>query len=243
MIDELEAFRHVHFVGIAGIGMSALARLLVARRIEISGSDIDPGEQGESLAELGITVVAGHAAGNIRGADLVVVSSAVTESNPEIEAAREQGIRIVKRAELLAVIMNAGFGIAVAGTHGKTTTSALIAHVLIEAGRDPTVLIGGMSAGLASNARVGGDVTVVEADEYDGSFLLLRPAIAVLTNIEPDNLDFYKTIDRLHDAFRTFVAGVRDVLVVCADDAVALDLGRQSPATLFTYGLLEGDWQ
>ncbi|HZU12558.1 MAG TPA: UDP-N-acetylmuramate--L-alanine ligase [Chloroflexota bacterium] len=235
--------QHVHMVGIGGIGMSALARHLLSRGIAVSGSDRQPGEQGEALRALGATVYSGHEASHIAGADLVVITSAVAADNPEIIAAKSAGIPVMKRAELLAEIANPAFGIAVAGTHGKTTTSALIAHILTEAGRDPTVLIGGISKNLGSNARVGGEITVIEADEYDASFLRLRPRLAVITNVEPDHLDFYGSAENVHKAFRQFAGQVRDTLVVCADDVGACDAARASTARVMTYGLRPSDVQ
>lgn len=232
--------RRVHMVGIGGIGMSALARYLLSRGIAVSGSDRAPGEQGEALRALGATIHAGSDAGNLGNADLVVVTSAAPSDDPEIMAARAAGIPVIKRAELLAEIANPALGIAVAGTHGKTTTSALIGHILTEAGLDPTVLIGGISKNLGSNARMGGNVTVVEADEYDASFLHLHPQIAVITNVEPDHLDFYGSPENVHDAFRRFAAQVHDTLAVCADDAGALDAAGGSPASLLTYGIADG---
>ncbi len=243
MILPLEGHRHIHFVGIGGIGMSALARWLLAQDYEVSGSDRDPGEQGEALTRLGARVSAGHRGDAIGDADLVVVSSAVGPDNPEVRAAEDRGTLVVKRAELLSWIFNAGRGIAVAGTHGKTTTSALVGHLLVAAGRDPTILIGGISANLGSNARVGGPLVVAEADEYDGSFLRLRPEIAILTNVEADHLDFYGTAEQVYDAFRQFAHGITDRLVYCADDPIAAGIAREVSATAIGYGLDSGEWQ
>lgn len=241
MTVQLERHHHVHFVGIAGIGMSALARLLLARGFRVTGSDRDPGEQGVAMGAMGITVYTGHSGHHSAGADLVVISSAVGQDNVEIVEARSRGVPVIKRAELLGTIMNAGRGVAVAGTHGKTTTSALIGHILTEGGLDPTILIGGMSANLGSNARIGGDLVVVEADEYDASFLQLKPAIGVITNVEPDHLDFYGTVEHLHCAFGDFARSVREDLVYCADDAALPALVGDLPNTL-GYGIGKGDW-
>lgn len=243
MTHMLEGHRHVHFVGIGGIGMSALARWLLAQHYAVSGSDRDPGEQGEALAQLGARVSAGHRADAIVGADLVVVTSAVGPDNPEVLAAEDRGISVVKRAELLSWIFNAGHGIAVAGTHGKTTTSALLGHLLVAARLNPTILIGGISANLGSNARVGGQLVVAEADEYDGSFLRLRPEIAILTNVEADHLDFYGAEEQVYDAFRQFAHAITDLLVYCADDPIAAGIARDVPATAIGYGLNSGEWQ
>jgi UDP-N-acetylmuramate--alanine ligase len=241
---ELSLHRHVHFVGICGIGMSALASFLLARGYRVSGSDRSPDAQGEALTLAGADVVAGHAAENTAGADLIVVSSAVPPDNSEIRAAIEAGIPVIKRAELLAAVMNPARGIAVAGTHGKTTTSALIGHIFTWAGLDPSILIGGIASDLGSNARRGESaLVVVEADEYDASFLQLRPEVAVVTNVEPDHLDFYGTVDRLHDAFRRFSEAVKDTLVICADDPVLPGLTTDVAARRIGYGLVDGEWR
>jgi UDP-N-acetylmuramate--alanine ligase len=234
--------QHVHFVGIGGIGMSSLARLLLAQGYQVSGSDSAGGEQSEALAGLGAAVATGHRAEHVDGADLVVVTSAVRPENPEIQAALALGIPVVKRAELLATIVNAGHGIAVAGTHGKTTTSGLIGFVLTEAGLDPTILVGGISLDLKSNARAGGDLVVAEADEYDASFLRLRPSIGVITNAEPEHLDFYGTAERMYDAFREFALAVTETLVICADDPALPGLVDNVSARIVTYGIGASDW-
>jgi UDP-N-acetylmuramate--alanine ligase len=241
---SLADHHHVHFVGIGGIGMSALARLLLARGYRVSGSDQSPGEQGDALSRLGASVVPHHAPENVRGADLLVVSSAVPRDNPEIRAAEAARIPMVKRSELLASIMNPSKGIAIAGTHGKTTTSALVGHILTYAGRDPTILIGGVARNLGSNARLGASqLVVVEADEYDASFLRLRPSIAVITNIEPDHLDFYGTLQGIHAAFRRFAQGVRDTLIIDADDPALPGIVSGIGASVVDYGLREGAWR
>jgi len=252
MIHDAPLPAHVHFVGIGGIGMSALARFLLAGGHRVSGSDLAPGEQGEALALAGAKIQTGHRAEHIDGAGLVVVTSAVSADNPEARAAQARGIPVMKRSELLAAIANSGRGIAVAGTHGKTTTSALIGHILTQTGLDPTVLVGGISQNLGSNARVGGgEFVVVEADEYDASFLHLHPEIAVITNVEPDHLDFYGDFDRLQAAFRQFAGQVTGTLIVCADDPVlssllpALTAGPSGPAVRagISYGIDRGLWR
>lgn len=243
MVD-LGAYRRVHFVGIGGIGMSALARHLLATGHQVTGSDRAPGEQGQALATLGAAVRSGHDRANVDDAELLVVSSAIAADNPEIAAAVEKGIPVIKRAELLGAILNPAYGVAVGGTHGKTTTSALISHMLVEAGMDPTVLIGGISKNLGSNARVGeSEIVVAEADEYDGSFLRLRPRIAVITNVEPDHLDFYGDPERVHQAFREFAAGVTETIIASADDPSAVRAGSGHTARLLTYGIGSGAWQ
>src|SRR5579875_1056043 len=222
--------------------MSALARYLLARGHTVSGSDRVGVGQLPELHAAGARVTVGHDAVNVGDAQLVVVTSAAGADNPEILAAHSAHIPVLKRAELLAEISNAGKGIAVAGTHGKTTTSAMISWILVHAGLDPTVLIGGTSADLGSNARVGSNLVVVEADEYDASFLRLHPEIAVITNVEPDHLDFYSTVDRLHDAFRRFAAQVQRTLVICADDPVLPGLVAGLRPSVVSYGRTAGDY-
>lgn len=224
--------------------MSALARFLLTRGHMVSGSDRSPGEQGRVLASLGARIVSGHDPVHVNGADLVVVTSAVHIDNPEVQSALSRGIPVVKRAQLLASIFNDRKGIAVAGTHGKTTTSALVGHILDHAGLDPTILVGGISWNLGSNARVGeGEIVVAEADEYDASFLHLRPSIGVITNVEAEHLDFYGSEEAVHEAFATFARGVSGRLVVCADDPAAMTVVGSSRASLSTYGIQRGDWK
>ncbi len=244
MTADLSSPRHVHFVGIGGIGMSALARHLLATGHVVSGSDATPGEQGAALGQLGAVVHAGHAAEYLNGADLVVVTSAARGDNPEVVAARTKGVPVIKRAQLLAEILNPVRGIAVAGTHGKTTTSALLGHILLESGLDPTILIGGISTSLGSNARVGGsDLVVAEADEYDRSFLYLHPSIAVITNVEAEHLDIYGTEEGVRNAFTAFASQVGDLLVTCADDPGAAGVAAVAPVKTVTYGIDAGDWR
>jgi len=240
----LDGHHRIHFVGVGGAGMSALARFLVARGFLVSGSDQKGGEQFDTLNREGIAATAGHAAANVAGADLVVVTSAAPPDNPEVQEAIRRNVRIVKRAELLGAIVNAGHGVAVAGTHGKTTTSAMIGWILASAGLDPTILLGGVSLDLASNARAGaGPLVVAEADEYDASFLQMRPHVAVITNVNPEHLDFYGTVERMRDAYRQFASGVRDALIVCADEPDLSGIASASRARTIGYGLSEGDWR
>jgi UDP-N-acetylmuramate--alanine ligase len=241
---QVRAGSRVHFVGIGGIGMSALARFLLAKGYEVSGSDRSPGEQGKAVTELGARVLTGHRADHIDGAELLVVSSAIGQDNPEVQAARAHRIPVVKRSELLGQIVNAGRGVAVAGTHGKTTTSALIGHILTEAGLDPTILIGGIAVNLGSNARVGsGNLVVAEADEFDASFLHLRPHVGVITNVEADHLDFYGSLAAVRAAFQQFARAVTDTLIVRADDPSLRDLTRGTTAHVMTYGIELGEWR
>src|SRR5688572_164668 len=201
--------RHVHFIGVGGIGMSGLAEILRTLEFDVSGSDLREGENTRNLTRLGVRIDVGHRAENVHGADVVVYSSAVGPDNPEMVEARVQGIPVIPRAEMLAELMRVKYGIAIAGSHGKTTTTSLVATVLRAAGFDPTVVVGGRMAALASNARLGaGDLLIAEADESDGSFLRLTPTIAVVTNFDPEHLDHYQTHERLKDAFVEFIEKV-----------------------------------
>ncbi|MFN2272821.1 MAG: UDP-N-acetylmuramate--L-alanine ligase [Anaerolineae bacterium] len=242
--------KHVHFVGIGGAGISAIARVLMEQGAAVSGSDLVLSRVAEALARDGASVFAGHRAENVRGADLVVVSSAVPPSNVEIQAAQAAGIPVMKRPEFLGQLMEGQAGVAVAGTHGKTTTTAMIASILLEAGRDPTFIVGGVIAGLETNARAGaGELFVIEADEYDRTFLSLKPKVAVVTIVEHDHPDCYPTFDDFRAAFEEFAALVPPdgLLLVCWDDPVARGLGERrrdagQPAVVF--GLGEGaEWR
>src|SRR5664280_894766 len=212
--------RHVHFVGVGGIGMSGLAEILRTLRFDVSGSDLKEGDITRRLARFGVQIHVGHSAQNVSGADVVVYSSAIDEFNPELVEAKRSGIPVVSRAEMLAELMRVKYGVAIAGSHGKTTTTSLVATVLSAAGFDPTVVVGGRMAALGTNARLGeGDLLVAEADESDGSFLRLTPTIAVVTNIDPEHLDFYGTHERLKEAFVEFIQKVPfyGLAVLCLD--------------------------
>ncbi len=201
--------RQVHFVGIGGIGMSGIAEILRSLDFEVSGSDLKGSDVTRRLEGLGVVVHLGHRADNVQGADVVVISSAVRADNPEVQEARRRQIPVIQRAEMLAELMRLKHGVAIAGSHGKTTTTSLVATVLRAAGLDPTVVVGGKVNALGSNARLGqGDLLVAEADESDGSFLRLTPTIAVVTNIDPEHLDHYGTHERLKQAFIEFVERV-----------------------------------
>ncbi len=237
--------KRVHLVGVGGAGLSAIARVLLEQGSEVSGSDLVMSPVAEALARDGARVFEGHAAENVDGADVVLVSSAVPEDNVEIQAAQAAGIPVVGRPAFLGQLMEGKRGIAVAGTHGKTTTTAMIASILLAAGRDPTFVVGGVLAGLETNARAGaGSLFVVEADEYDCTFLSLSPEVAVVTNVEHDHPDCYPTFDDFRAAFEEFVGLVpeRGLLVVCWDDPVAREIGeRRADATPVTFfGLGEG---
>ena len=212
---------HLHLVGIGGSGMSAIAWVLLERGFTVSGSDLQANDLTRALEAAGATVYLGHAVAQIAGADAVVVSSAVPEDNVEVSAARSAGLPVLKRADFLGRLMAEQVGIAVAGTHGKTTTTSLIAYLLLQAGRDPSVVVGGVLPGLGRNGRAGrGDLFLVEADEYDYMFLGLRPRVAVVTNVEHDHPDIFATVADYRGAFKRFLQLLPDggTLVACADD-------------------------
>ncbi|MFO0759719.1 MAG: UDP-N-acetylmuramate--L-alanine ligase [Byssovorax sp.] len=232
--------RHVHFVGIGGVGMSGLAEILRSLEFDVSGSDMKESSTTRRLLTLGVRVDIGHKFENIAGADVVVFSSAIRPDNPELTEARALGIPVITRAEMLAELMRVKYGVAIAGSHGKTTTTSLVATVLRQAGLDPTVVVGGKMAALGSNARLGaGDLLVAEADESDGSFLRLTPTIAVVTNIDPEHLDHYGSHDKLKDAFIEFAARVPfyGLAVLCLDHPHVQDILPKVPRRHVTYGV------
>jgi UDP-N-acetylmuramate--alanine ligase len=214
--------QHFHFTGIGGIGMSGIAEVLLNLGYRISGSDVKLSPITERLASLGATIYEGHDAANVGNASAIVVSSAVDANNPELEEARRRNIPIIPRGELLAELMRLKYGIAIAGSHGKTTTTSMVGSILSDAGLDPTVVVGGRVASMGgSNARVGrSDFLVVESDESDGSFLKLSPILAVVTNIDREHLDHYKNIDEIREAFQDFINKVPfyGAAVLCLDD-------------------------
>jgi UDP-N-acetylmuramate--alanine ligase len=232
--------RHIHFVGVGGSGMSGIAEVLLNLGYQVSGSDLAEGAATRRLTELGARVAVGHKAQNIDGADAVVVSSAVRGDNPEVQAARARRIPVVPRALMLAELMRLRQGVAIAGTHGKTTTTSLVASVLAEGGLDPTFVIGGRLNAAGSNARLGaGDFIVVEADESDASFLHLQPVIAVVTNIDADHMDTYQQdFGRLKQAFVQFLQNLPfyGAAVLCADDPNLRDILPQVTKPVLTYG-------
>lgn len=218
---------HVHFVGIGGIGMSGLARILLEEGCLVSGSDLQESAITRDLARAGVRVHRGHEAAQVEGAGMVVITSAAQRDNPEVLAAQAAGIPVVKRAELLGRLMRGRRGVAVAGSHGKTTTSSLIACILVAAGLDPTVLVGGEVAELGGNCRRGGGpVMVAEADEFDASFLQLQPEVAVVTNIEAEHLDYYRDFTGVVRAFGMFLLAVpsHGHIIYCLDDPVLAPL-------------------
>jgi UDP-N-acetylmuramate--alanine ligase len=233
--------KRVHFVGIGGAGMSGIAEVLATQGYRVSGSDLHASKVTARLARLGVAVAIGHAAANVADADAVVVSTAVANDNPELAAARDRGIPIVPRALMLAELMRLKQGIAIAGTHGKTTTTSLIASVLAEGGLDPTFVIGGRLLSADAHARLGkGDFLVAEADESDASFLYLTPALAVITNIDADHMENYgHDFERLKRAFVDFAQRLPfyGVAVLCIDDPTIREIMPAITKPIVTYGL------
>jgi UDP-N-acetylmuramate--alanine ligase len=244
MSHRMGQIRRIHFVGIGGVGMAGIAEVLINLGYRVQGSDLKASAATERLTELGAEVHLGHDARHLGDADVVVVSSAVAGDNPEIVAAHERRIPVVARAQMLAELMRFRYGIAIAGTHGKTTTTSLIASVLAEGGLDPTFVIGGRLASADSNARLGaGRYLVAEADESDASFLHLQPMMAVVTNIDVDHLVSYEGhIDRLKQGFLEFLHNLPfyGLAVLCSDDANTRELIPQLARRVVTYGLGEG---
>jgi len=236
-------YQHIHFVGIGGVGMSGIAEVLLTLGYRITGSDVRRSESIERLERLGAKVAIGHEPVNVEGAHVVVYSSAVARDNVEVHVARQRGIPVIPRAEMLAELMRLKYGIAIAGTHGKTTTTSMVGAVLGAAGLDPTVVVGGRVHGLGANARLGqGEFLVAEADESDGSFLKLSPTIAVVTTVDGEHLDHYADVDAIRGAFQTFVNKVPfyGAAVLCLDQP---EIQRMIPAVdkrVITYGLESG---
>jgi UDP-N-acetylmuramate--alanine ligase len=239
--------QHIHFVGIGGIGMSGIAEVLLNLGYHVSGSDIKESEVTRRLQALGCEISFGHRKENVKEADVVVVSSAIRKGNPEVEVAEQWLIPVIPRAEMLAELMRMKVGVAIAGTHGKTTTTSLIATVLAAGGLDPTVVIGGRLNSLGSNARLGqGDFLVAEADESDGSFVTLMPTIAVVTNIDPEHLDYYRGIEEIKEAFLQFVNKIPffGLAVLCLDHPNIQSLIPRLKKRFTTYGLTtQADFQ
>ncbi len=233
--------KKVHFVGIGGIGMSGIAEILLNQGFEISGSDRALTEITNRLSSLGMKIYEGHSASNLDEADVLVYSSAVTLDNPEIQAAIERKIPIIKRSEMLAECMRMKYGIGIAGTHGKTTTTSMVGLTLTEGGIDPTIIVGGKLSGLGgTNARLGeGEFIVVEADEFDRTFLKLTPTIAAITTLESEHLDTYKDLDDIKSAFIEFANKVPfyGFVVLCMDEPALQDIIPQINKKIFTYGL------
>jgi UDP-N-acetylmuramate--alanine ligase len=232
--------RRLHFVGAGGVGMSGLAEiLLLSTPLEISGCDLQRSENTDRLTRLGARIAYAHDPSHVAEADLVVISAAIDERNPEVAAARDRGIPVIRRAEMLAEIMRLKQGVAIAGTHGKTTTTSLTGMVLTEAGFDPTIVVGGQVRILGTNARLGkGDFLVAEADEYDRSFLELTPVVAVVTNVGADHLDCYRDLSDILDAFVVFANRVPfyGAVIACADDPGVRQILPRIKRRIVTYG-------
>ncbi|HLR26639.1 MAG TPA: UDP-N-acetylmuramate--L-alanine ligase [Fodinibius sp.] len=234
--------RHIHMVGIGGIGMSGMAEILLQKGYTVSGSDASMSETIDRLRELGANITIGHQAQNIEAADVVVYTSAVkADENIETRTALEEGIPVIKRAEMLAELMHMKYGIGVAGTHGKTTTTTMIGHVIQDGNFDPTIMVGGKVHSFSkTNAVVGkGDIIVVEADEFDRTFLRLRPSLAVITNIEAEHLDIYNDLDDVQQAFIEFANKVPfyGAVVLCLDDPNVRSIIPEIDRQTITYGL------
>ena len=238
---NFENIKNIHFVGIGGIGMSGVAEILAQQGLNVSGCDLRKSAATELLAGRGIPVSIGHDPSHLAGVDALVVTAAVRGANPEIDAALARGVRVIPRKEVLGALVDSKRAVGVAGTHGKTTTSAMVAVILEEAGLDPTVIVGGMVRNLASNAKRGaGDLLVVEADEYDRTFHHMHPHIAVVTNIEADHLEYYGTFEAIIESFRIFLAGIPPggLIAGCVDDhQVASLLDRVRGVRVVRYGL------
>jgi UDP-N-acetylmuramate--alanine ligase len=231
---------HIHFVGIGGIGMSGIAELLLNLGYTVSGSDLKASDITERLRSLGGVIHDGHAAEQVSGADVVVISSAVRPDNPEVQAAQRASIPVIPRAEMLAELMRLKYSVAVAGAHGKTTTTSIVAALLASGGLDPTVVIGGKLIGVGTNAVLGrGDFIVAEADESDGSFLRYSPAIAVVTNIDREHLDFYPDLAAIQQVFLEFIDRIPfyGLAVLCLDNEPIQDLIPQIKKRTATYGM------
>lgn len=243
MIERMRRIHCVHFVGIGGSGMSGIAEVMLSLGYRVQGSDLNANKQTQRLKQQGATVFIGHAADNIRDADAVVVSSAVDETNPEVAAARERLMPVVSRAEMLAELMRFRYSIAVAGTHGKTTTTSLVASVLGEGGLDPTFVIGGRLKSADANARLGqGEYLVAEADESDASFVHLKPMLAIVTNVDADHMSTYDgDIKKLRSGFVEFLHNLPfyGLAVVCIDDPGIVEILGRIGRTVRSYGLDE----
>ncbi|PHR60551.1 MAG: UDP-N-acetylmuramate--L-alanine ligase [Robiginitomaculum sp.] len=233
-------FGILHFVGIGGIGMSGIAEVMINLGYTVQGSDLSQNANVKRLQKLGANVMIGQRSQNVAGAGVIIISTAIKPDNPEVMAAREAGIPVVRRAEMLAELMRLKWSIAVAGTHGKTTTTSLVAALLDGAELDPTVINGGVISAYDSNAKLGaGDWMVVEADESDGSFLKLRGAVAIVTNIDPEHMEHYGTVENLHEAFYQFVEAIPfyGFIVLCLDDPDVQSLSaRVQDRRVLSYG-------
>ncbi|MEI6763331.1 MAG: UDP-N-acetylmuramate--L-alanine ligase [Actinomycetes bacterium] len=250
-LEQLRGKR-VHFIGIGGAGMSGIAKIMLSQGIEVSGSDVKDSTVTENLRTMGATIVIGHKAENVAGVDLLVLSTAIAANNPERAAALDLGIPTMARAQALALLMNGKRSVAVAGTHGKTTTTSMLTVALQRAGLDPSFAIGGMINASGVNAYFGsGDIFVAEADESDGSFLAYKPLGAIITNIELDHVDHFADLESIYGLFEEFIGSIapNGFLVACGDDPGVRELLKRIKAqgrddlTITTYGEGENDWQ
>jgi UDP-N-acetylmuramate--alanine ligase len=238
---------HIHFIGVGGTGLSAIAKVLLEQGVRVSGSDLSPSPLFTSVKEAGGSVFLGHKAENILGANLVIRSSAVPEDNPEVQAALAADIPVLKRVDFLGQLTRGKKVLAVAGSHGKTTTTSMVVWILTDQGLDPSFIVGGVVSDLETNARAGsGDHFVIEADEYDYMFLGLKPAYAVVTNVEHDHPDIFPTPASFEEAFRKFIANLEPTgtLILCGDDpgSLALRDALSANQNLIVYGLENEDW-
>ncbi|MDQ1290954.1 MAG: UDP-N-acetylmuramate--alanine ligase [Nitrospirota bacterium] len=234
--------QHIHLVGIGGSGMSGIAEVLLTMGYKVSGSDLQASETTRRLEELGGRIAIGHQESNIGEAQVVVISSAVAATNPEVLAAKARQVPVIPRAEMLAELMRLKFGVAIAGAHGKTTTTSMVANVLASGGLDPTMVIGGKVNALGSHARLGrGELLVAEADESDGSFLRLSPTIVAVTNLDREHLDHYGSMEKIYDSFLEFINKIPfyGVAVLCSDDERLHALFPRIVKRYYTYGLQE----
>ena len=246
--EELQS-KKIHFIGIGGAGMSGIARIMLAQGLSISGSDVKESTVTQNLATLGATIKIGHGAENVEGVDLIVLSTAIAQDNPEIVAAEKLGIPRISRAQALAILMAGKRSVAVAGTHGKTTTTSMLTVALQSAGLNPSFAIGGMINASGTNAYSGsGDIFVAEADESDGSFLAYKPLGAIITNIELDHVDHFSDLESIYALFEEFVDSIQagGFLSACGDDPGVQELLRRvirTDLTISTYGVGNHDWQ
>lgn len=240
---DLQKFHRLHFIGIGGMGMRALAEILIEKGMHISGSDMKESDYLDFMRKQGAEIFVGHEAAHVEGADGVVISSAISNDNPELAAARKKGIPVYHRSDVLAAMFHWGRGIAVAGAHGKSTTSAMIGRIFRDAGTDPTIILGGAVDYLHGNSCLGGgEYVIAEADESDGSFLKFQSSLAVVTNIEDDHLDHYGTVENIKKAFVEFISHVTDpqgAAIVCVDSQGVRDILPQITGRVITCGLSE----
>jgi len=232
--------QHVHFIGIGGIGMSGIAEILLTLGMRVSGSDLRRGPITDRLAQMGATIYEGHERGHVGDATVVVTSSAVSAANPEVQEARARKIPVIQRAEMLAELMRLKYGIAVAGMHGKTTTTSMVASVLTAGGLDPTVVVGGRVDALGSNARLGTtQYLVAEADESDRSFLKLSPILAIVTNLDREHMDCYRDMDDVESAFLSFMDKVPfyGAVTACIDNPALAKILPRAQRRVYTYGV------